>query len=368
MKSIKFLDLNNQYKIIQNEISNSIQKVFDNSSYIMGPDVNDFENNFAKYTGVNYCIGVGNGTDALEIAIQSLNIKNDDEVITQANTFVATCLGVTYNNAKLVLVDSDDNFMIKIDDIEKNITSKTKAIIVVHLYGHMCDMDKIITLCKKYNLYLIEDCAQAHGAIYKNKKAGSFGDVSCFSFYPGKNLGAYGDGGAICCNDVNIYENIKKIRNLGSVTKYYHEIIGRNSRLDTIQASILNVKLKYLDGWNKKRQEHANLYNELLCDNVNITLHKNNVSEPVWHLFVIRIKERNELKKYLEFNGIQTGVHYPIPIHKLECYSKEFEGMTFENTENDSNEILSLPMYPELSSEEIEYVCEKINKFYDITI
>lgn len=369
MKKIKFLDLKKNYLSIKNEIDFEIKKVINTTSFINGPIVTEFENNFAKYIGLNHCIGVGNGTDALEIAVNSLQLPPNTEIITQGNTFVATCLGAINNNFKIRLVDiNKDNYMIDVNKIEECINENTRVIIPVHLYGHSADMDKIMDIAKKYNLYVIEDCAQAHGCLYKNKKVGTFGDLGCFSFYPGKNLGAFGDGGAIVTNNNNLNERIRKIKNLGSKIKYYHEIFGRNSRLDSIQAAVLNVKLQYLEENNQKRRNVYKYYKKLLKNIPQITLPKiEKYCLPVFHLFIIRLeneKIRNNLQKFLKEKNIDTGIHYPVSISDLKC----FDNIIIDNTpySNEySKKILSLPIYPELNNEEIFYIYENILNFFN---
>ena len=366
---IKFLDLHKNYLSNKNEIDNKITEIINNTAFINSKYISEFENNFAKYNNSKYCVGVANGTDALEIAVQSLDLPKDSEIITVGNTFVATCLSIVNNNYKMILCDiNKDNYMMDVTKLEGLITEKTKAIIVVHLYGHAVDMDKIMEIAKKYNLYVIEDCAQSHGCLYKNKKVGSIGDIGCFSFYPGKNLGGFGDAGGIITNNDQLYDKCKKIKNLGSKVKYYHEIIGRNSRMDGLQAGILDVKLKYLDENNKKRLNNAKLYFKYLCNIDKIVLPKiEDYCVPVFHLFIIRVdnkKIRDDLRKYLEDNGIETGIHYPISINNMEC----FQNIELDKTEisnNYSERILSLPMYPELEEKEIKYVCDNINKYYN---
>lgn len=362
--TIPFLDLKREIFFIRNEINESIDKVIDNTNFILGNEVNVFENNFAKYISAEYCIGVANGTDALEIAINVLELNKDDEIITQANTYVATCFGVTNNNIKLKLVDVDEHYQMDLNELEKNITSKTKCIIIVHFTGSCCNMDQLMDIVKRHNLILIEDCAQSHGACYKNKKLGSFGLLSTFSFYPGKNLGAFGDGGALCTNDHLLYNKIMKIRNNGSIEKYRHEIFGRNSRLDTIQSAVLNIKLKYLDDNNHKRRIVSQMYYDKLKELNEITLPpivENCI--PVYHLFIIKATKRDELKKYLEENKIYTGIHYPISISQLECYKNYFDTNT-PNAEENSKTMISLPMYPDLTEIEINIICKKIISFY----
>jgi dTDP-4-amino-4,6-dideoxygalactose transaminase len=365
MNKIKFLDLNTYHTNIEEKIIYSLKKnVFNDTSFINGKSVTNFENNFAEYIGVKHCIGVGNGTDALEIALEALGISEGDEVITQANTFISTVFAIKSVKAKPILVDCDNNFMMDVEQIESKITLKTKCIIPVHMYGHAANMDTIMNIAKKYNLFVIEDCAQSHGAKYGDKCLGSFGDFGCFSFYPGKNLGAYGDGGAIVTNSYSLNSLVRKIANIGSSVKYNHEIYGRNSRLDSIQAEILNIKLQDLNIRNKKRKFIASIYDELLKDIDGIEI--NNIpkkSTSVYHLYVIRSNKRDELKKYLEDNGVETGIHYPIPLHKSQALYKELGELKYPCTEKYSNEILSLPMYPELKRNEQQFICSLIRMF-----
>ena len=367
--NIKFVDLKKNYLSIKQEIDQEYNELFETCNFIQGDKVTIFENNFANYLDIKYFIGCGNGTDALEIAVKSLDFKDEDEIIVQGNTYIASCLGVTNNNIKLVLCDIDrDTFMININELEKCITSKTKAIILVHLYGLMPDMDKILDLCKKYRLYLIEDCAQAHGATFNNRKAGTFGDIACFSFYPGKNLGAYGDGGGIGTNSNILNDKIRKLINLGCKVKYNHELLGRNSRLDTLQASFLNIKLKYLDKWNKARRLNASIYDKELSDLEFIDVPIiNDKCIPVYHLYVIRTQYRDELKKYLDDKNIPTLIHYPISISETNAIKNTNNINNINNVSNciiSSNEILSLPMYPELEESEIKYICSYIKQFF----
>lgn len=364
---IKFLDLKSEIDEIRDKIQKNVERIlYTNTNYILGEETKLFEKNFAEYIDVTHCIGVGNGTDALEIAVNSLNLNNDDEIITQGNTFISTCLGISNNNLKINLVDINPNtYQMDLDLLEKSITKRTKAIIIVHLTGSCCNMDKLMEIVKKYNLILIEDCAQSHGAFFKSRKLGSFGLLSTFSFYPGKNLGALGDGGAICTNDDNLALKIKKIRNTGCIEKYNHEIIGRNSRLDTFQASILDIKLLRLDMNNEKRRNNAQLYNKLLRNVSEIELpilEKGCI--PVCHLFMIKCKNRNKLQKYLNNENIETGIHYPISVADLPCYKGIFDKSELKNSITNSHKILSLPMYPNLPEKDIKKVCKKIIDFY----
>jgi dTDP-4-amino-4,6-dideoxygalactose transaminase len=365
--NINFVDLKKNYASIKDEISTEIASLFDKCDFINGGKVTIFENNFATFLNVRHFIGCANGTDALEIAVKCLDLTANDEIIVQGNTYIASCLGVLNNQAKLVLCDIvKDTYMIDIDLLEQKITRNTKAIMVVHLYGLMPDMDKITALCRKYNLYLIEDCAQAHGASWNGQKAGTFGDIACFSFYPGKNLGAYGDGGGIATNNSEYNEKIRKLINLGNKTKYHHEIIGRNSRLDTIQAAFLNVKLGHLDKWNALRRAHATTYNIKLAEVGDIILPQ--IAPeciPVFHLYVIRTKYRDELKQYLEDHNIHCFIHYPISIAETEAMQAyNYNSADVQKSIMNSREILSLPMYPELELPEIEYICDTIRQFY----
>jgi len=370
MKEIKFLDPQKEIIPLKDKINLKINEIFFNkTNFIMGNDVNEFEKNFSDFITTKYCIGVANGTDALEIAFNSLKLNKEDEVITQANTYVASCLGVTNNNLNLRVVDVDpDTYQIDLDLLEKSITKKTKVILIVHLTGSCCNMDKLIDIVKKYNLILVEDCAQSHGALYNNKKLGTYGLLSTFSFYPGKNLGAFGDGGAICTNDEKLYDYIRSYRNNGCIIKYKHEIIGRNSRLDTIHAAVLDIKLKNLDLNNSKRRENAYIYNSLLKDIEEIEIPKiEDKCLPVYHLYIIKTEFRDALQEHLKKNNIQSGVHYPISIYELECYENKLKNSSYpEKSINNSKKILSLPMYPDLSKEEIERVCNTIKNFFNV--
>ena len=365
--NITFVDLKRQYNSIRAEISHEIEKVLESGRFILGENVEAFEEEFAKYCGVKYGVGVASGSDAITLSLKALGVRQGDEVITAPNTFVATVDAISRNEGKPLFVDIDPEiYTIDVSKIEKKITRKTKAVIPVHLYGHPADMDPIKEIAEKYGLYTIEDACQAHGAMYKNKKVGSLGNVGCFSFYPSKNLGAYGDGGIVVTDDEEIARRIKKLRNYGQSKKYYHDFVGYNSRLDEIQAAILRVKLKHLDKWNEMRRKNARSYNELLRDTSEVvTPVKREFVKHVYHLYVIRCKKRNKLQKYLASEKISTGIHYPIPVHLLRAYSHLGlkKGSLFF-TEKYADEVLSLPMFPEITSNEIEYVCTKIREFY----
>ena len=362
---IKFLDLKRQYESIKSEIDEAIFSVIENTAFIGGKHVKEFEDSFANYIGTKYCIGVGNGTDALEIAIESLNLPRNSEIIVPANTFIATSEAVTRNGHKVVFADIDENnYTISVEDMGSRITPDTRAIIVVHLYGHPCDMDKVLDIAKAYDLRVIEDCAQAHGAEYKGKKVGTFGDLATFSFYPGKNLGAYGDAGAILTNDRELAKKCKMVANHGRLDKYEHIFEGRSSRLDALQAAILNVKLKHLDEWTAKRIQIAESYMKELSDFDHITLpKKEDWARAVYHLFVIRAEKRDELKEFLKQKGVETGIHYPKSLPKQQAYSYiDIGGKYLAN--NFDDQLLSLPMGEHLSGSEIKFVCDSIKEFY----
>jgi len=373
MNTIKFLDLqkiNNQHR---QEIDGAIKKVLDSGWYLLGEAVEKFESSFATYCNVKHCIGISNGLDALILILRAYIeiglMKEGDEVIVPANTYIASILAISSNKLIPVLVEPDIlTYNINPDLIEEKINAKTRAIIPVHLYGQCAEMEAINALAKKHDLLVIEDAAQAHGAIYESKRTGNLGDASGFSFYPGKNLGAFGDGGAVTTNNNELAEVIRALRNYGSHKKYYNLYKGFNNRLDEIQAAVLNVKLKYLDEENKKRREISQFY----CENINNPkivlpiLHDPSsiIQHPshVWHLFVIRTTEREKLQQYLSDNGVQTVIHYPVPPHKQPAY-KEWNHLSFPVTEKIHNEVLSLPIGSHLSDEDIEFVVEKLNAY-----
>src|SRR3989344_1345327 len=361
---IYFNNFKKEYKTHKREINASISRVLESGWYILGKEVEEFERNFAKYIGTKFCVGVANGLEALQISLLAAGIKSGDEVITVSNSAVATTLAITIIGAVPVFVDVDDYYLIDVSKIEAKITSKTKAIIPVHLFGQMADMKKIKKIADKYKLKIIEDASQAHGATQNGKKAGSIGDLGCFSFYPTKNLGAFGDGGAITTNSKKYYELCKMLRNYGQENRYIHKVKGINSRLDKIQAAILNVKLKHLDEFIKTRNKIAKIYIKNLKDIDEINLPKTlNSNYHSYHLFVIEVQRREELISYLTKRGIQTLIHYPLPIHKQNCY-KEFNKIKLPKTESFAKKILSLPLCPSLEDKEIIEVCNLIRKFY----
>jgi dTDP-4-amino-4,6-dideoxygalactose transaminase len=349
-------------------IEKKILKILERGEYILGNENLQFERGFAEYIGKKYCIGVANGTDAIEIAIESLQVPENSKILVQGNSCIATAIAVK-NQSKsyeLELVDvNKDTNMIDLDDLEKK-SENASILIVTHLFGFTPNMEKIMTFCKEKNIYLIEDCAQANGTTWNGQRAGNFGILSCFSFYPTKNLGAFGDGGAILTNETQLYEWIRKRSNMGSINKNNFEIIGRNSRLDNIQAAVLNEKLPFLDTNNEKRRQVANIYNILLQDIAEIrTVHYDSECNPVYHLYVVIVKDRDNLQTYLKENGIPTMVHYPICIGKTHAFSKN-QTFNTPNADELSNSILSLPMYPNLINEpsKILYIVKKIKDFY----
>ncbi len=344
---------------------NTIDRCLTGGQYILGDHVKQFEHQFAKYIDTKYCIGVANGAQALEIGLLALGIGKGDEVITVSLSAAETALAISHTGATPVFVDIDHYYQMDPDKIEAVITSRTKAILPVHLYGQLADMQRITKFAKKYKLFLIEDACQAHGASFgRNNMAGSLGTIAAFSFYPTKNLGAYGDAGAITTNSTRLYNKCIKLRNSGKTNRYEHVQKGINSRLDEIQAAILLHKLPYLKRFNKKRVRIAKLYHTYLDNIKELELPKlrKNTSH-VFHLFVIQTKKRNALQAYLKQNGIETRVHYPIPIHKQTCY-KEYQHVSLPNTEQATREILSLPIHPYLTDAEVRFVCNHIRRFF----
>lgn len=363
---IKFLDLATQYQSIKPEIDQAIQSVIEESAFIGGKYVEKFEQEFAEYLDVNYCVGVANGTDAIEIAIEALNMPAGSEIIVPANSFIASSEAVTRQGHKVVFSDSDsESYVILVDDVKKRITSKTKAIVAVHLFGHPCDMDALFELAQEHGLYIIEDCAQSHGAEYKGNKVGSIGHVATFSFYPGKNLGAYGDGGAITTNDMSLAKKCRMIANHGRIAKYDHEFEGRNSRLDGLQAAVLSVKLKHLSAWTEQRIKIADLYMDLLKNEKNITLPvREGWAKQVYHLFVIRTEKRNELKDYLAEHGVQTGIHYPKALPDLNSYSEHAQAHENMLAKEYADKILSLPIGEHVNEEDVNNIADLITKYF----
>ncbi|MBE5898691.1 MAG: DegT/DnrJ/EryC1/StrS family aminotransferase [Lachnospiraceae bacterium] len=363
--NIPFVSFRPMEEELNKELRDAFERVLNNSWYIEGEEDKAFEEAFAEYCDAEYCVGVGNGLDALMLILKALDIGNGDEVIVPSNTYIATALAVTYVGAKPVFVEPDINtFNIEPTLIEDVITSNTKAIIPVHLYGQACDMDEIKSIAGKHNLKIIEDCAQAHGAIYKGQKVGTFGDAAGFSFYPGKNLGALGDGGAVVTNNKELADKVRALGNYGSDYKYHHIYKGNNSRLDEIQAAFLSVKLQHIERMNVERRRIADMYLKGINNSRIILPVVNSDCVPVWHVFGIRCGERDDLEEYLNSKGVGTNKHYPIPIHLQECYKdlgvKKGE---LPIAEEISRTELSIPMYYGMNDDEVQYVIDVINEF-----
>ena len=359
---VSFLPMEHE---LDKDIREAFERVYTRSWYIEGTEDEAFEKSFAGYCGAGYCVGTGNGLDALMLALKALGIGEGDEVIVPSNTYIATALAVTYVGASPVLAEPDiHTFNIDSDRIESKITERTKAIMPVHLYGQVCDMDPIMEIAARHNLYIVEDCAQAHGATYKGKKAGAFGDVSGFSFYPGKNLGALGDAGAVVTDRKEIADKVRALGNYGSDYKYHHIYKGNNSRLDEMQAAFLAAKLPQLDRMNEERRRVAQKYLNGIRNPEIILPYVLPDAVPVWHIFAIRCRRRDELEKYLNDNGIGTNKHYPIPIHLQECYRDlGYQKGDFPIAEEISATELSLPMYYGITNEQVQYVIDRINEF-----
>ncbi len=363
---IPFVDLKSQYRQIKDEVDAAVLGVMQRGDFVLGGAVGEFERAFADYCGVAHCVGVDSGYSALELIVRAYDIGPGDEVITAANTFIATTLAISNAGATPVLVDCDpETYNIDATKIEAAITPRTKAIMPVHLYGQTADMDAITAIARKHGLRVFEDAAQASGARYKGRMAGSLGDAAAFSFYPGKNLGAYGDGGAVTTNDPEIAEKIRLLRNIGQKIKYFHEVKGFNNRLDTMQAAVLGVKLPYLDGWNANRRRAAAQYAELLADLPFVTPVTADYAEHIFHLYVVRVDNREALMVYLKDKGIATGLHYPIPIHLQPAYSELGHDVgDFPITEEYADKILSLPIFPEMDDEKVAHVVDAIRSYY----
>jgi dTDP-4-amino-4,6-dideoxygalactose transaminase len=358
---INMNDFKREYAAINKEVNPAIRRVLKSGWYVLGEEVSKFELEFSKYVGGRFGVGVNSGSDALYLAVKALGVSQGDEVITVAHTMISTVDAITRNGAKPVFVDVDPStYVMDVSRIEAKISKKTKAIIPVHLYGHPVDMDPLTELAKKYGLFVIEDACQAHGAEYKSAKVGNIGDIGCFSFYPTKNLGAYGDGGLLVTNDEEIAINLARMRNYGQSKKYYHDFVGVNSRLDEIQAGVLRAKLHHLDQWNEKRRNLAKLYSELLNNSGVITPIEKEYAKHVFHLYVIRHKQRDKLQSYLFNSGIQTLIHFPIPVHTQKAYNSPVK---LPNTEKICMEVLSLPINPWLKENEVTTICKCIDKY-----
>jgi len=381
---VPFMDLKRQYLSIKEEIDGAIQNTIDSCAFVSGSKVKKFEKDFAAYCGVEHAIGVSSGTSALYVALRALGIGQGDIMITVPYTFVATVEAITMTGARPIFIDVDEkSYNISITEVKNYIEKtctwnvsdstltdkqtgfKVRGVVPVHLYGQMSDMDEIMEIAKAYNLLVLEDAAQAHGASYRDRKAGTIGHAGAFSFYPSKNLGAFGQGGAVITNDAHLAERARMFIDHGSGRRYYHTFEGWNFKMDGFQAAVLDVKLKHLDNWNSARQSHARTYNELLKDVADVIAPNKMVDrEHIYHLYVIRVKDRDSLQNHLKNAGVGSLIHYPITVHKQEAYQYlGYKAGDFPNSEECANTVLSLPMFPELTTEEVEYVCKKIEEW-----
>jgi dTDP-4-amino-4,6-dideoxygalactose transaminase len=364
---VPFLDLKAQLAPIREEINAAINDVIDATAFAGGPFVEKFEKAFAAFCGSRHCVAVGNGTDAIWLALLALGIGEADEVITAPSTFVATAEAISFAGADPVFVDIEpDTCNMDPKKLECAITPRTKAIIPVHLFGQPADMDPILEIARKHNLHVIEDSCQAHGALYKGKKAGTMGIAGCFSFYPGKNLGAFGEAGAVVTDDEELAKKIRVYRDHGQPQKYHHDVIGWNARMDGIQGAVLSVKLKYLDNWTEARRANANQYGKLLAgiDGIRLPVEKD-YARHVYHIYALRTPKRNALMSFLGEKGVASGIHYPVPVHMTKAYEYlEHKPGSFPVAELAASEFISLPMYPELTGDQIAYVCDCIKEFH----
>ena len=363
---IPYLDLPAQIRPLRQEIDAAIARTLDNCSFCLGPDVAQFEKDFARFCGAEHCVGFNSGTSALHVAMLLLGVSRGDEVITTPMTFVATSWAISYAGAKPVFVDIEDaTFNLDPRHVERAITPRTKAVMPVHLYGHPFDLDPILATCRKHNLPLVEDAAQAHGAKYKGKTIGTFGAISCFSFYPGKNLGAAGEGGALVTNNAAFAARARALREHGSTVRYYHDEVGFNYRMEGIQGAVLGIKLKHLADWNAGRRRVAQRYHELLAGTPLQLPREADYAVSAWHLYVVRHPRRDDLKKHLEANKVGCALHYPLPLHLQKCYaSLGHKPGDFPVAEKAARECLSLPIYPELTDAHIERVAAVIKDFF----
>lgn len=356
--------LDRQYNLHESEYQQAVLEVLKSGWYVLGKYVEKFENDFKTYTKSKYCVGLNSGLDALTLSLMALNIGHGDEVIVPSNTYIASVLGITQNGATPVFVEPDEFYNLDPIKIEHAITSKTKAIMCVHLYGQACQMEKIVQIIKKYNLYLIEDCAQSHGACYDQKMTGTFGDIGCFSFYPTKNLGAFGDAGAIVSDNEEIADRIKALRNYGSNVKYYNEYAGVNSRLDEMQAALLSVKLKYIHEIVEERKKIGMIYSNGITNPLILKPQTADKADHVYHQYVVRTGKRDLFQSYLLSKGIHTQIHYPVPPHLQKCYKNLGYGLgDFPICERYSDTIISLPVYTGITQEELQYVINVVNEF-----
>jgi len=365
-QKIPYLDLAAQMRPLRAEIEAALAQALDKCTFCLGPDVAAFEAEFAAFCGVKHCVGVNSGTSALHLAMRLLNIGPGDEVITTPYTFVATSWAISYVGAKPVYVDIEDaTFNLNPELVEKAVTSRTRAILPVHLYGQPCALDELLAIANKRGLALVEDAAQAHGALYKGRRVGGLGQIGCFSFYPGKNLGAYGEGGALVTNDGAFAARARALREHGSSVRYYHDEIGYNYRMEGFQGAVLRVKLKHLNRWVEERRRVARRYTELLADTpLKLPVEAQGV-QSAWHLYVVRHPRRDELKKHLEEHGIGCALHYPLPLHVQKCYAHlGYKAGDFPVAEKAARECLSLPIYPEMTDEQVKRVAEVIRDFF----
>lgn len=365
---VPFLDLKTQYLSIKDEIKQAIDQVLETTAFAGGPFVEKFEKEFAAFCSVQHCVGVASGTDALWLALLALGVGKGDEVITSPSTFVATAEAISFTGASPVFVDIDpDTCNMDPARLASAITPRTKAIIPVHLFGQPADMDPILEIAKTHNLHVVEDACQAHGALYKGRKAGSMGIAGCFSFYPGKNLGAYGEAGAVVTGDGELAKKIRVLRDHGQPQKYHHDVIGWNGRMDGFQGAVLSVKLKYLEKWNEARRAHAKQYDRLLAgvNGIRIPVEKD-YARHIYHIYALRDTKRDVLMTYLGEKGVATGIHYPVPVHRTVAYEYlDLKQGSFPLAERAASEFVSLPMYPELGDDQIAYVCDCIKAFYN---
>jgi len=366
---IPFVDLQAQYRTIKREVDEAIGRVVESAAFILGREVEAFETAFAEYLGAKFCVGVNSGTAAIQLAVTACGVGAGDEVIVPANTFFATAEAVSTAGATPVFVDADPvSYTIDPSKIEAAITKRTRAIIPVHLYGQAADLDPVFEIAARHNLAVIEDAAQAHGSLYKGRRVGALGRANCFSFYPGKNLGAYGEGGAVVTDDAEVARRVRLLRDHGSERKYRHDIVGYNFRLEGIQGAVLNVKLKHLDGWNDLRRAHAARYHELLSgmnrDGALTLPQELPYARHIYHLYVVQTEARDALQTHLTAAGIQTGIHYPLPVHLQPAYaSLGHRAGDFPEAERQAARVLSLPMFPELTVAQIERVAEAVRSF-----
>lgn len=362
MKKIPFINLRLEYAKYKDSYHSAIENVLMQGNYILGDNVSQFEYEFAKYVGTKYCVGVNSGLDALALSIRALNLNEGDEVLVPSNTYIASVIAISENRLKPILIEPDEFYNIDSSKIESKITKHTRAIMVVHLYGQSAKMDQIQLICDKYKLHLIEDCAQSHGATFQGQMTGSFGIAGCFSFYPTKNLGAFGDGGAICTNDEAMYQSIRRLRNYGSVIKYHNDIIGVNSRLDELQAAILRVKLGHIEELITHRRQVASRYQKMITNPKLLLPSVYQNSTHVWHLFVVQVDDRAAFIEYCKSRGVETGIHYPVPPHLSDAYKNQLE-IDSDLTEVLSSKVVSLPIYDWMQLEDTDYVIGVVNLY-----